>query len=586
MMAAIEFHLQSGSPDQARRLLAQAESAMPNEPRVWWAKATLAQATGDTAQAEVALRRVGVLDSADPLASSALGDLLCQQGRAEEAAAAWRESHRRDPRFVAGTVSLARHLIATGEAADAIHILDASLAAGPHPSFLTIRASAHGRMGDTAAELRDYEAAVAASDAAPLSLYNLAVAQSQAGLPAEAEATVRRALAQQPGTPALLQMLGQVLVARNALDEAQAAFEEAARRDPTDTGVQRDLAALIWTRTGDIRAATAGLDAAIVGLDERDAATLLVAKGRLLEQAGDLDGARAALVPAAESPTAPNHLLCAASRLLLHTDPAKAVTLAARANGRAPNDLFGLATLAEAQLAAGDVDGAERTGLRLGELSPHDQYGIALLATAWRLKGDVRYRTLHDFDTLVRTSVIETPPGWGSRESFLSDLAAALERLRGQVAGAAATHVALSTDDDPAVKALFDAVDGPIRAYMQQLDQGDDPLRGRPHEGGYRLAAAWAMRLSPGPEQVELVPEVGWLSAIFCLPTAARGPGAMAPLVFGRPGTPTMPALEPEFRVEPQPGMLVLFPSYMWRGAEGFAGSEPRLAVTFDVIPA
>ena len=55
---------------------------------------------------------------------------------------------------------------------------------------------------------------------------------------------------------------------------------------------------------------------------------------------------------------------------------------------------------------------------------------------------------------------------------------------------------------------------------------------------------------------------------------------------FGQPGTPTLPPLDAEHFVEPEPGMLVLFPSYMWHGTVPFAGEDAsRLSVAFDLLP-
>jgi tetratricopeptide (TPR) repeat protein len=595
MMATVEFHLQGGRPQQAEQLLAHIAGAIPNEPRVWWARATLAQMAGDPAGVEQALTRVGELDPG-PFGPTALGEFLYDQDRGPEAAEAWREAHRRDPRFVSGTLSLAQYLIANGDAAGAVAVLDNSLAGGPDPSFLTIRASAHGHLGDTQAEMRDYEAAVAASNGDPLALQNLAMAQGVAGRMHEAEATIRKAIALQPGSGALNQVLGQALLSRDAFDEAQAAFEKAAELDPLNPGVHRDLSQLIWMRTGDVAAATAPLDKVLTGLTDGDAAPLLVVKGKLLEYAGDMDGARAVLVPPADKPGAPNYLLCAASQVLLPTDPLKAAILAAQAIAKAPNDTFGLATLAQAQLAAGDPDGAEATAERIRKLDPNDQHGVALLATAWRLKGEERYRQLYDYEAFVSAGVIETPAGWDSLEAYLADLKTALERLHGLKAhpigqtlrGGTQTNVRLEQSDDPAIQAFFKAIDAPIRAYIAGLGEGDDAMRGRPHGEGYRLSGSWSVKLLPGGHHVDHLHHSGWISSAFyvSLPASVRAEGDEGSIRFGHPGTDTKPAVEAEFRVKPQPGMLVLFPSYMWHGTESFGGDEPRLTIAFDVAPA
>ena len=41
----------------------------------------------------------------------------------------------------------------------------------------------------------------------------------------------------------------------------------------------------------------------------------------------------------------------------------------------------------------------------------------------------------------------------------------------------------------------------------------------------------------------------------------------------------------PRRTVQPQPGRLVLFPSYMWHGTVPFHGPTPRTTIAFDVVP-
>ena len=42
----------------------------------------------------------------------------------------------------------------------------------------------------------------------------------------------------------------------------------------------------------------------------------------------------------------------------------------------------------------------------------------------------------------------------------------------------------------------------------------------------------------------------------------------------------------PEYAVRPEPGRLVLFPSYLWHGTAPFETDESRLTIAFDVLPA
>ncbi|HET6912296.1 MAG TPA: putative 2OG-Fe(II) oxygenase, partial [Rhodanobacteraceae bacterium] len=58
-------------------------------------------------------------------------------------------------------------------------------------------------------------------------------------------------------------------------------------------------------------------------------------------------------------------------------------------------------------------------------------------------------------------------------------------------------------------------------------------------------------------------------------------------LQLGEPGFKTQPPLPPERFVKPEPGLLALFPSYMWHGTIPFSGDDgqSRLTIAFDVVP-
>jgi hypothetical protein len=76
----------------------------------------------------------------------------------------------------------------------------------------------------------------------------------------------------------------------------------------------------------------------------------------------------------------------------------------------------------------------------------------------------------------------------------------------------------------------------------------------------------------------------GWISSAFYV----RVPGDLQEtegwLTFGEPGPATAPPLPPEHLVKPEPGLLVLFPSYMWHGTVPFQSAEKRLSCAFDIV--
>jgi hypothetical protein len=278
------------------------------------------------------------------------------------------------------------------------------------------------------------------------------------------------------------------------------------------------------------------------------------------------------------------------------SDVDQAAVNAAAAVAANAADEDALYALCSAQLAQGRAAEAADAAEKLLQLAPLDQHALALQATAWRLLGDPRAANLYDYDAFLGVHRLDTPAGWPSLEAFLAQLARALEALHttsahpvGQsVRGGSQTTGNLLHARDPAIRAFFQAVDGPIRRHIAALGNGDDPLRAR-SLGGYDYAGIWSVRLQPGAgSHVDHVHQAGWLSSAcyIDIPPAVGADAREGWLKLGQPGVPTNPPLGPESWVRPEPGRLVLFPSYMWHGVTPFGGDRPRLTVAFDLVPA
>ena len=259
-----------------------------------------------------------------------------------------------------------------------------------------------------------------------------------------------------------------------------------------------------------------------------------------------------------------------------------------------PNDPRTIVLMCDAQLGLGRAGPAARMAQALHERMPDEQQVLARLATAWRMMDDPRYRELYDYPAMVRGWTIDTPDGWSDLTAYLGDLAQALRRenvLRGHPFDQSLRHGSqtltdLGLSEDPAIKGFFQAIDGPIRRHMEAIGQGSDPLRRR-NTGKYRIQGAWSVRLRPSGFHVDHVHQKGWLSSAchIELPPVVDAGRQEGWLKFGEPGVPTLPVQGPEHLVKPEPGRLVLFPSYMWHGTVPFEGGEDRLTVAFDVIP-
>ena len=405
----------------------------------------------------------------------------------------------------------------------------------------------------------------------PHVLYRLAAALYAVAREDEAEAACRLAMIKGLEGPLPWLFLGRMMVLQSRFAEAEDALGEAVERDPLSLEARSELAQLIWMRTADLGRARAVLDAA------PPTAQAAFATVKLLQDAGD-DAAAYAL--AAERAARDPSLEVLAARAAVRVDPKAAdrhlalappwVNALARAKGEI-----------EADLALGRGADAGRRAEALHADYPDDHYVTALLAAAWRMTGDERVRALYDYGRLVRTYRIDAPEGWPSLEAYLADLERALDRLHGPLTHpvgqslrhGSQTQRSLLDYPGPEVQAFFQAVDTPIRRHLAAFGEQSD----------YDFAGAWSVRLNRGGHHLDHVHPEGWLSSAFYVRTP-KGKGRDGWLKFGEPGTPTAPRLEAEHWIEPQPGMLVLFPSYMWHGTAPFSSDETRLACAFDLV--
>ena len=96
------------------------------------------------------------------------------------------------------------------------------------------------------------------------------------------------------------------------------------------------------------------------------------------------------------------------------------------------------------------------------------------------------------------------------------------------------------------------------------------------------------MQLAPNGYHAPHVHPEGWLSSAcyIDLPAVVDAGGREGWIGFGAPPFACAVPTPPEYFEKPEPGKLVLFPSYMWHGTVPFTGDETRLTIAFDVVPA
>lgn len=524
---------------------------------------------------------------------------LLQAGQHPEAAAALRRALDLAPaspavrRAVARLSTLARTWLTLGQARLALDTL-APLAESAHADGTLLMLYGYalmavGRKDDAEAVLRRWLAKDPGNRDATL---RLAAVLSDNGKASEAE-TVIRSVARGREDADVAFVLGRALLEQARFDEAETQFRKVVQARPEHQIAHGNLMELVWMRTGDVHEASRELDKVLHV--HADSQGLRITKARLLTSARLPREALAAIDTGLQLAPSAQTLLAAAATIALDFDGARALDYAKRLHAIAPHDRVAQVAVGNASLATGHAREALVIAERLHDSDPTDGRALAMKADALRMLGDSRYRELLDYQHLVRAELIDVPPGWIDLDAYLAELVTDLGRahtLRAHPVGNSlreGSQIQLAPQNSPfaSIRAFPQAIDGPIRRYIQAIGDGNDPMRKR-NTGRYRISGIWSVRLRPTGFHVSHYHPEGWISSAcyLHLPHAVER-GGEGWLKFGEPAFPTHPALNPEYFVRPRPGLLALFPSYMWHGTVPFAGApeDRRLTIAFDVVP-
>ena len=553
------------------------------------------QALGESTQAESLLRRALEIDPASAPTLTMLAELLLLSGRSAEALPLLRRAVAGTPAHPRAAFLLARHYLNAGQPALALEVAAPWCDSGRADAELSaLHVAAYAALGRQAEAVASYRRLAAQAPDNPVATLTLAVALNAARQPEEAERVARQAMGRTRPTAALHYAHARSLLALGRFEEAELALRECVRLEPRRAEAHDRLAELIWMRTGDIIEATRSLDQALEKLPHDDA--LRATKAALLQGAGDARGAFACLAGRAARPDTHPNMLIRAGLAALDFDPASALTFAERVLRARPSEHTARKLLCAAYLGVGEGARALAECGPLLAAAPDDQYIIAMQTTALRLLGDPRYESLCDYDRMVFSAFLETPPGWPDLGSFLTELAARLSALHNphghrllyqSLRQGTETTQDLSRSQDPVIQALFRAFAAPIASYREHIGQGEDALRRR-NRGATRFNGAWSVRLHREGYHTSHVHPKGWISSAcyIQLPDSMRaGRTGEGILSFGAPGMLTEPSLPAELSVRPEAGLLVLFPSYFWHGTLPFHSDQPRLTVAFDAVP-
>ena len=550
---------------------------------------------GEWRRAEALLTQVLAANPGEPDGLQLLGLVRENQSRVADAEQLLRQSLALRPAQPHVQVHLGRILAQAGRHQDAIDVLQAAVQPDLFDAFV-ILAQVQFTIGDLAAAEENYRAALRLNPKSQVALLGLGVLLNTLRRPAEAEALLRTA-AENVARPAPWQAkvaasLGQSLDLQGKPQEAIDAWRRAIALDPTQEEAHRELNALLY-RMGRQDEFLTSYDEAAGGAAARGA--LLLQKAAFLIDAERFEEARdcfAQLAAAAPRSAGPQNGLAAAHAGLGRLDAA--IAAYEKSLALQPNDGATKVRLACVLLQTGE----SRRALDLTEEAlprmPLDQATLAVHELALRANDDPRAQWLADYERHIQIFDLEAPQGFCSMADFNAALNAHLDTLHTDLREPVDQTLRHGTQTAPSLlagrnallTALRQRIEEAISAYIGRMPpQKDHPLTSR-RGAGFAFAGSWSSRLQTQGFHANHVHPQGWISSCYyvAVPDAVLDRTAQQGWIkFGEPSFKLRDTVRRT--VQPVPGRLVLFPSYMWHGTIAFHAATARTTIAFDVVP-
>jgi len=261
-----------------------------------------------------------------------------------------------------------------------------------------------------------------------------------------------------------------------------------------------------------------------------------------------------------------------------------------------PNDPDFDTAFAYALIRAGDAGKALKFADRAIAMAPSHQAALAVLGLCYRAKGDGREEALNRYDSFVQVFDLEPPAGYDSMASFHDGLRVHLDDLHGRskeffsqtLRGGTRTVEDIFELHHPLRDLLKQRITEAIGRYIGTMPESSDhPFLSRRQSGVFRFSGSWSSRMSGGGHHVNHIHN-GWISSVYYVDVpriAADTNSHQGWLKFGEPSTDLGFRDAARRLVQPKPGRLVLFPSYLWHGTVPFHSDETRMTIAFDAVP-
>ncbi len=389
--------------------------------------------------------------------------------------------------------------------------------------------------------------------------YNLGLVSQSIGRHEDAVAAYRHASELDTDFASAHYNLGTVLNEMGKLDEALAAYDMAIEADPSHGKAYSSKAFVLRTQGESDDAITAYGRAATIQPGDP---SVLTGLGKALQDSGRLSEAVAAYSRAIDAdPDYAEATSNLADVLVQRDEPLDAIAVCDAFLARHPVDASVVAAKSVALNESGDKDAV---------------------------------KTLVDLDKFVVPIRHEKVPGFKSIEAFNATMTEHVAHHPTLMVSPTshATRLGKHTADltvkpKGPVAAFEKLIGNAVESFVQRFGKDSDHpfIANRPRK--WHLAI-WAIVLEGEGYQVAHIHRAAWMSGVYYakVPDIVNQGGNDGWIEFGEPGPEYHWSAAPETRIfQPEPGLMVLFPSYMFHRTIPFESNETRISIAFDIVP-
>lgn len=584
VFASAEQDFVAGRLEESRRRLLEVIKLTGDQPAVLHLLALVEKKQGKLDASADAFERALRSAPTDPQIHGNYANLLADLGRSEKALDHYERAVALAPTFAGARLNRALHLQRMGRLEDALEELDAlSANAASDARVHSARASVLRGLGRLDEAATAYDRAIALDPNRTVALHGRARIAMERGEPGAAK-LYETALAKVPGNRELLLGLCEALEA-DGESRGLSLLADAVGRSP-DWAEGHEVLARMRAEAG------AGPDFADHfrrSIEQRpDDRALRLSHCRTLAAAEfhqpALDATREALH---RFPGDRDFVLLQAMLGNQCGDPKSALAECRRHPSADQPDY--LVESARSAFQLNDCGQAAELLDRVIAIDPGNIAAWAYLDIAWRMLDDERHAWLSGQPNLHSTRML------GLSDAEIADIAQTLRQLHrtrahpiGQsLRGGTQTRGRLFDRTEPQVRLLREAIQQAVADHVRNLPPADPahPLL-RHRDRPFAITGSWSVRLTGEGFHVSHVHPLGHLSSAcyLAVPAAAEDADPRSGwLELGRPPAEIRMNLEPLAMVEPRPGLLALFPSYLFHGTRPFRSGE-RLTAAFDAV--